>query len=104
MKNQNKTKDKFKDLESRINHAENKILKKDKKPSKNKYKYKYSFASVSYDLAGTTLGSLVIGLLLDHYFDTTPWLLVVMVLLGTASGILLLWKKQQEAEDKKDEM
>jgi len=89
---------KFNELEEKINRAEEKILHKDEKNLKNKYKFKYSFANVSYDLAGITLGSVLLGLFLDHYFETAPWFLISFVFLGTLSGLLLLWKRQQEKE------
>ena len=94
--------DRFKDLESRIKITENKILNKDEKASENNNNS--GFTDTVYDLAGTTLGAIVLGWFLDNYFETTPWLLIVMAIFGVASGILLLWKKQQASleKEKKD--
>ncbi|MDR3423785.1 MAG: AtpZ/AtpI family protein [Alphaproteobacteria bacterium] len=59
--------------------------------------------NAGYDFAGTVVGSVIIGVLLDRFFGTTPWCLVGMVVMGFVSGIMGVWSRMQKAPDKQDE-
>ncbi|MGH7068598.1 MAG: AtpZ/AtpI family protein [Acetobacteraceae bacterium] len=52
--------------------------------------------AMAFRLAGEMLASLVVGVAigwwLDRVLGTAPWLLLVFVVLGTAAGILNVWR------------
>lgn len=49
------------------------------------------------ELVGPIIGSALLGYALDRWLDTKPWLLIVMLVLGVASGFLNVWKTTQNA-------
>jgi F0F1-type ATP synthase assembly protein I len=53
------------------------------------------YLGVAFELPGTILGGLLVGYLLDHYFGTSPWFLIVMGLIAFAGAFLRLmqWAK-----------
>ena len=75
-------------FKTRLEIAKNKISKKtlsnDKKPSSSiGTAFKMSTELVSAVAVGT-----IIGFILDSWFDTKPWLILIFFFLGTAAGIL----------------
>ena len=51
----------------------------------------YSSAGVAFrigvDLISGVAFGVVVGLALDSWLDTTPWMMILLILLGTAAGI-----------------
>lgn len=51
----------------------------------------YSSAGVAFrigvDLISGVAFGVVVGLALDNWLDTTPWMMILLILLGTAAGI-----------------
>lgn len=47
------------------------------------------------ELVGAIGGAALIGYGLDRWLDTKPWLLIVMLVLGVATGFLNVWKTTQ---------
>ncbi|MDD3371410.1 MAG: AtpZ/AtpI family protein [Alphaproteobacteria bacterium] len=81
-------------LSERIRQAETKPKKKvESSPWRN----------AGYDFAGTLIGSVILGVLLDRAFDSAPWCLVAMVVLGFISGILGVWKVLQTKDPPENE-
>lgn len=63
---------------------------KQPKDDQEKRKTYQAFAMVSAigtDLACTTLGGLYLGKYLDHLWNTSPWLMLVGILVGLGVGI-----------------
>ena len=78
-------KDPFK---TRLEIAKKKILKKnhhnkDDNPSSIGTAFKLSTELVAAVAVGT-----IIGFILDSWFDTKPWLIIIFFFLGSAAGIL----------------
>ena len=42
---------------------------------------------IGIDLISGVAFGVVVGLLLDRWWETTPWMLITMIILGTAAGI-----------------
>ena len=42
---------------------------------------------IGIDLISGVAFGVIVGLLLDKWWETTPWMLIVMIILGTAAGI-----------------
>jgi ATP synthase protein I len=48
--------------------------------------------NAGYEFAGTILGCLLIGWLIDTYAHVSPWGIVSMMAVGFAAGVLNLWR------------
>ena len=59
------------------------------------------YVDASWQLIGGVALCTFLGLWLDKKFGTSPWLVIVGVFLGFASGMLGFWRAIQQAERKK---
>ncbi len=84
-------KEKLDRLSQRIREAE---TKPDEKPEL------FSPRGAGYDFAGTLLGSVILGLILDRVFGTGTWCLIGTVVMGFVAGVYGLWKASQKPNDK----
>ena len=75
------------DLKTRLKIAKSKF--KNKNPSENNNK-KSSFGKafqLSTELVSAVLVATIIGFILDNWFDTKPWLIIIFFFIGVAAGI-----------------
>ena len=84
----------------------------EKKPAPMKYPLVSRKAGIlvamALELPGSIIGGLIIGYLLDEYFNTSPWLMMALTILGfTAACIRLVrWvryfseKRNQDSADR----
>lgn len=75
-------------------------------PQKNKKEFEkrgklFWYAGLGIDLVVSSLVGGVIGYLLDSFFSTTPWLMIVFLILGTAGGFLNIFRVLIREETKK---
>ncbi len=72
------------DLKVRLEIAKNKIIPEKKQPSQSNLgqAFKMSTELVSAVLVGT-----IIGFILDTWFDTKPWLIIIFFFVGVVAGI-----------------
>ena len=66
----------------------------------------YSSAGVAFRIgidliAGVAFG-VGAGLLLDKWLETSPWMLIVMIILGTAAGIRNVIRTADQLEDNRN--
>jgi ATP synthase protein I len=76
------------DLKTRLKIAKNKF--KEKNPSAKDDK-KSSFGEafqLSTELVSAVLVATIIGFILDNWFDTKPWLIILFFFIGVAAGII----------------
>ena len=76
------------DFKTRLKIAKSKF--KNKNPSENDDK-KSSFGKafqLSTELVSAVLVATIIGFILDSWFDTKPWLIIIFFFIGVATGIL----------------
>ena len=76
------------DFKTRLKIAKSKV----KKQYYNENEKRGSFMGNAFKLgtelvAAVTVGT-IIGFILDSWFDTKPWLIIIFFFLGTAAGIL----------------
>ena len=76
------------DFKTRLKIAKSKL----KKPLENSNEKRGSFLGNAFKLgtelfAAVAVGT-IIGFILDSWFDTKPWLLVIFFFLGAAAGML----------------
>ncbi len=50
-------------------------------------------------LIGAPLGAMLIGWLLDQWFGTLPWAMLVMLFLGIISAFVQIWRISKERAD-----
>ena len=75
------------DLKTRLKIAKSKF--KIKNPSEKDNK-KSSFGKafqLSTELVSAVLVATIIGFILDNWFDTKPWLIIIFFFIGVAAGI-----------------
>ena len=76
------------DLKTRLKIAKNKFKKKNPLDEDNE---KSSFGKafqLSTELVSAVLVATIIGFILDNWFDTKPWLIIIFFFIGVAAGIM----------------
>ena len=76
------------DLKTRLKIAKSQFKKKNP-PEKNNEKSSFGKAfQLSTELVSAVLVATIIGFILDSWFDTKPWLIIIFFFIGVATGIL----------------
>ena len=76
------------DLKTRLKIAKSKYKNKNQSNNDNK---KSSFGKafqLSTELVSAVLVATIIGFILDNWFDTKPWLIIIFFFIGVAAGIM----------------
>ena len=76
------------DLKTRLKIAKSKFKKKNPSDEDDK---KSSFGKafqLSTELVSAVLVATIIGFILDNWFDTKPWLIIIFFFIGVAAGII----------------
>ena len=76
------------DLKTRLKIAKSKYKNKNQS---NKDNEKSSFGKafqLSTELVSAVLVATIIGFILDNWFDTKPWLIILFFFIGVAAGIM----------------
>ena len=76
------------DLKTRLKIAKSKFKRKN--PDGN-HDEKSSFGKafqLSTELVSAVLVATIIGFILDNWFDTKPWLIIIFYFIGVAAGII----------------
>ena len=77
-----------KDLKTRLKIAKSKYINKNQSDKENE---KSSFGKafqLSTELVSAVLVATIIGFILDNWFDTKPWLIIIFFFIGVAAGIM----------------
>ena len=91
------TKDQFK---TRLEIAKNKILKRSSN-SNNSQSSKLGIAfKMSTEMVAAVLVGTIIGFILDNWFGTKPWLILIFFFIGVAAGILNVVKSAKKMQNK----
>ena len=75
-------------LKTRLEIAKNKVSKKNLFDKKNNPSPIGTAFKLSTELVAAVAVGTIIGFILDSWFDTKPWLIIIFFFLGTAAGIL----------------
>ena len=76
------------DLKTRLKIAKSKYKNKNQSDKNNE---KSSFGKafqLSTELVSAVLVATIIGFILDNWFDTKPWLIIIFFFIGVATGII----------------
>ena len=89
------------DLKTRLKIVKEKL----KTTSKNKDNHGNSSPmgsafKLSTDLVAHVVVGTIIGFILDSWFDTKPWLIIIFFFLGSAAGILNVIKAAKQMQKK----
>ena len=76
------------DFKTRLEIAKSKIKKSVESDSEKKGSFMGSAFKLGTELVAAVAVGTIIGFILDSWFDTKPWLIIIFFFLGTAAGIL----------------
>ena len=86
------------DLKTRLKIAKSNFKKKNPSQKDNE---KTSFGKafqLSTELVSAVLVATIIGFILDNWFDTKPWLIIVFFFIGVAAGIMNVIKSAKKMQ------
>ena len=76
------------DLKTRLKIAKSKIKKQVLLENEKKGSFMGSAFKLGTELVAAVAVGTIIGFILDSWFDTKPWFIIIFFFLGTAAGIL----------------
>ena len=76
------------DFKTRLKIAKSKIKKQAQSDIEKKGSFMGSAFKLGTELVAAVAVGTIIGFILDGWFDTKPWLIIIFFFLGTAAGIL----------------
>ena len=76
------------DFKTRLKIAKSKIKKQVESESEKKGSFMGSAFKLGTELVAAVAVGTIIGFILDSWFGTKPWLIIIFFFLGTAAGIL----------------
>ena len=76
------------DFKTRLKIAKSKIEKKLQSDSEKKGSFMGSAFKLGTELVAAVVVGTIIGFILDNWFDTKPWFIIIFFFLGTAAGLL----------------
>jgi len=77
-----------KDFKTRLKIAKSKIQNQFQSENEKKGSFMGSAFKLSTELVAAVAVGTIIGFILDSWFDTKPWFIIIFFFLGTAAGIL----------------
>ena len=91
------SKDQFK---TRLEIAKNRILKRSKS-TKQSHSSKLGIAfKMSTEMVAAVVVGTIIGFILDNWFGTKPWLILIFFFVGVIAGILNVVRSAKSMQDK----
>ena len=76
------------DFKTRLKIAKSKVEKQILSDKQKKGAFMGSAFKLGTELIAAVAVGTIIGFILDNWFDTKPWLMIIFFFLGTAAGIL----------------
>ena len=76
------------DFKTRLKIAKSKIKKEAQLDREKRGSFMGSAFKLGTELVSAVAVGTIIGFILDSWFDTKPWLIIIFFFLGTAAGIL----------------
>ena len=77
-----------KDFKTRLRIAKKEILKKNLNENDNRGLFMGSALRLGTELVAAVVVGTIIGFILDNWFDTKPWLIIIFFFVGVVAGIL----------------
>ena len=76
------------EFKTRLKIAKSKIQKQIQDDKEKRGSFMGSAFKLGTELVAAVAVGTIIGFILDNWFDTKPWLIIIFFFLGTAAGIL----------------
>jgi len=91
----------LKDFKTRLEIAKNKFKKSSKKSGiTGNGTFMGSALKLGTELVSAVAVGTIIGFILDSWFDTKPWLMIIFFFLGSMAGILNVIKAAKKMQEK----
>ena len=89
------------DFKTRLEIAKSKIQKQTQLNNEKKGSFMGSAFKLGTELVAAVAVGTIIGFILDSWFDTKPWLIIIFFFLGAAAGMLNVIRaaKKMQKED-----
>ncbi len=81
-----------KDFKTRLEIAKSKIKKQVLSDREKKGSFMGNAFKLGTELVAAVVVGTIIGFILDSWFDTKPWLIIIFFFLGTAAGMLNVFR------------
>ncbi len=90
-----------KDFKTRLKIAKSKIKKKVQSDSEKRGSFMGNAFKLGTELVAAVAVGTIIGFILDNWFGTKPWLIIIFFFLGAAAGMLNVIRtaNQMQKED-----
>ena len=89
------------DFKTRLKIAKEKLKNSTKNSDNNRNNSPLGSAfKLSTDLVAHVAVGTIIGFILDNWFDTKPWLIIIFFFLGSIAGILNVIKTAKKMQEK----
>ena len=88
------------DFKTRLKIAKSKIKKKVQSDSEKRGIFMGSAFKLGTELVAAVAVGTIIGLILDSWFDTKPWLFIIFFFLGAAAGMLNVIRTANQMQKK----
>ena len=76
------------DFKTRLKIAKSKIKKQIENDSENRGSFMGSAFKLGTELVAAVAVGTIIGFILDNWFDTKPWFIIIFFFIGVIAGIL----------------
>ena len=91
----------FNDFKTRLKIAKKKLKSSyENEDNKGNSSSMGSAFKLSTDLVAHVVVGTIIGFILDSWFDTKPWLIIIFFFLGSIAGILNVFKTAKKMQEK----
>ena len=89
------------DFKTRLKIAKDQFLKKEDKESMSKGLFMGSAFKLGTELVAAAVVGTIIGFILDNWFGTKPWFIIIFFIIGVIAGMLNVIRvaKRMQKED-----
>ena len=87
------------DFKTRLEIAKSKLEKKNWSENEKKGSFIGFAFKLGTELVAAVIVGTIIGFILDTWFDTKPWLIIIFFFIGSAAGILNIVKTAKRMQE-----
>ena len=90
------------DFKTRLKIAKSKIKNQSENDKEKRGSFMGNAFKLGTELVAAVLVGTIIGFILDTWFDTKPWLIIIFFFLGAAAGMLNVIRAANRMQKKED--
>ena len=90
----------FKNFKTRLKIAKSKLKSSLKPEEQQKSSFMGNAFKLGTELVASVVVGTIIGFILDNWFDTKPWFIIIFFFLGSAAGMLNVVKAANRMQKK----